>query len=404
MSSTINHAPAARVRPEANWNSSKVVASRRPRSPNPSSPPSGAACPRCRSSASPDRSVRLNPRAAAASSWASASSRWPSGSRPVQSVIGHDRETCPAASAAAMSGWACRSPHPAGLGGGGAAGGLGLPGQPDPRRAVAVAGQPAAGHAERCQHLGVGCGVPGLGDGQRPQAVRLQARGPVRGVGGGEELQAGGQVGQCLHRIGGLHAGRGVLAGRCRRRGCHRHRRRAGWRLTGRRAGWRLTGRRAGWRLSRWAGCRLTGALPGVSLPGWLADELARGAARQPDPRTRRRTSLPPPRRQPPGGACALTPPCGRAEQHPRTGRHRRTGRSADESTGRRADGRAALADESVPAEGPAASGGTSRGTPGMDQPGSVVTPGSVMTPPLSARSTGTLIQLDHMFDNSSPH
>ncbi len=114
-------------------------------------------------------------------------------------------------------------PHPGGLGGGGAAGGLGLPGQPHPRRAVAVAGQPAAGHGERCQDPGVGGGMAGLGDRQRPQAVRLQARGPVRGVGVSEELQPRLQEGQRLDRIACFHRRRlRCLAGRCRRRGCQR--------------------------------------------------------------------------------------------------------------------------------------------------------------------------------------
>ncbi len=50
---------------------------------------------------------------------------------------------------------------------------LSLPGQPYPRGPVPVAGQAAAGNAERRQHLRVGRGLPGLGYRQRAQAIGL---------------------------------------------------------------------------------------------------------------------------------------------------------------------------------------------------------------------------------------
>ena len=79
--------------------------------------------------------------------------------------------------------------HPADPARGGPAGRLGLPGQPHPRRPVPVAGQAAARHAERRQHPRVRRGLPRLGHRQRPQAISLQPRRPLRRIRLREELQ-----------------------------------------------------------------------------------------------------------------------------------------------------------------------------------------------------------------------
>ena len=91
--------------------------------------------------------------------------------------------------------------HPGDLRARGRAGGLGLPGQPRPRRPVPVTGQPPARHAERRQHPRMRRRLPRLRHRQHAQAIGLQALRPGGGIGTGQELQCPGEIRQCLRRI-----------------------------------------------------------------------------------------------------------------------------------------------------------------------------------------------------------